>query len=162
MKTPDRDARRNDPLAGDEPPDALDLLIAEVRVAVDPGFSRQVMSRLPEASALGRRAARREWTIAGALAAVLVVLSAIVLAGAEGTEIGVATSIVDLVVATLAAGAGFLTASWRGLGEAVGAALDGSATAIFALGLAALAANGLLFLLRRRRRGAAARSRDQS
>ena len=65
------------------------------------------------------------------------------------------------MVATLAAGAGFLAASWRGLGAMVDAALDGSVTALLALGLAALAANGLLLLLLRRRRSAV-RSSDDS
>lgn len=46
MKTPDRDPRLDDPLAADEAPDALDRLIAEIRVPVATGFSRQVMSRV--------------------------------------------------------------------------------------------------------------------
>jgi hypothetical protein len=161
MKTPDRDPRLDDPSAADEAPDALDRLIAEIRVEVAPGFSRQVMSRLPEAVAHRQRSARREWAIAGALAAVLVAVAAVLVAGGGAAEPGVAVSVLDLVVATLAAGAGFLAASWRGLGQAVGAALDGSVTALVALGLAALAANGLLVLLLRRRR-AAARSSNRS
>ena len=159
MKTGDREPRIED-LGADEAPDALDRLLAEVRVPVDPAFSRQVMSRLPDADWRPRRSARREWAIAAALAACSL-LAAVLVTGGEAAEPGVGASIVDLVVATLAAGAGFLAASWRGIGETVDAALDGSVTALVALGLAALAANGLLFLLLRRRR-APVRSRDDS
>jgi len=149
--TPDADLDRE----LDPAPDALDRLLAEMRVPVAQDFSRQVMDRLPEPSWGRRRGSAREWAVAAGLAAVLVVLAAALLAGGAGSDTGVATSVLDLLIATLAAGAGFLAASWRGLGEAIGAALDGSATALAALGLAALAANGLLFLLVRRRRAAA-------
>jgi hypothetical protein len=143
----------------DDAPDALDRLIAELRVPVDRDFTRQVMSRLGEARADRARASRREWAVASGLAAALVLLAAMLVAGGDGAQGGVVGSTVDLVMATLAAGAGFLEASWRGIGEAVTAALDGSVTALVALGLAALAANGLLFLVLRRRR-AAQRSTD--
>jgi hypothetical protein len=159
MSTGDRDARPDDPRRLEEAPDVLDRLLAELRVPVAPGFTRQVMSRLPERAPRRERAWGREWTIAAAIAAVLIALAAVVLAGGESGAPGVATSIVDLVVATFAAGAGFLAASWRGLGATVNAALDGSASALLALGLAALAANALLFVLVRRRR-AAAKSKD--
>jgi hypothetical protein len=143
MKTTDRDPNAEAALAAEEAPDALDRLLAEIRVPVAEGFSRQVMSRLPAARPRRERAVVREWALAGALA--------------------VAGSILDLAVATLAAGAGFLAASWRGLGQTVTAALDGSASALVALGLLTLAVNGLLLLLLRRRRAAStARSRDPS
>ncbi|HVR27941.1 MAG TPA: hypothetical protein VMS86_00275 [Thermoanaerobaculia bacterium] len=144
----------------DDTPDALDRLLAEVRVPVREGFTRQVMSRLPESRTPPRRVVSREWAVAAGLAAVLVAVAAVLLAGGDGTGADVAASVVDLIAATLAAGAGFLAASWRGLGETIGAALDGSVTALAALGLAALAANGLLFLLLRRRR--AERTVDKS
>jgi len=159
MKTGDNG--RIDELALDEAPDALDRLLAEARVAVDPGFTRQVMSRLPETTwsqAIGgtrdtspTRSARREWAIAAAVAAFLVVAASVLVTGGEAAQPGVGTSIVHLLVSTLAAGAGFLAASWRGLGVMVNAALDGSWSALLALGLAALFANGLLVLLLRRR-----------
>jgi len=162
MKTGDNG--RIDELALDEAPDALDRLLAEARVAVDPGFTRQVMSRLPETTWNQRqaiagsrdtsptRSARREWAIAAAVAAFLVVAASVLVTGGEAAQPGVGTSIVHLLVSTLAAGAGFLAASWRGLGVMVNAALDGSWSALLALGLAALFANGLLVLLLRRRR----------
>ena len=159
MKTTDLDLTSGDS-AADETPDALDRLLAEARVPVRAGFSRQVMSRLPEAGLRRHRAASREWAVAAGLAAALVAVAAFLLSGGDGAGAGVAASVLDLVAATLAAGAGFLAASWRGLGETIGAALDGSATALVALGLAALAANGLLFLLLRRRR--AERTADKS
>jgi hypothetical protein len=164
MKTTDRDPRAEAPFAAeDEAPDALDRLLAEIRVPVAAGFSRQVMSRLPADLPRRERKAHREWAVAGALAAALIVIAAVLVAGTESSQGGIAGSIVDLAVATLAAGAGFLAASWRGLGQTVAAALDGSATALVTLGLLTLAANGLLFLLLRRRRAAsAARSRHRS
>ena len=151
------DKGRLDELAMDEAPDqdapdALDRLLAEARVAVDPAFTRQVMSRLPEPEWTPSRSVRREWAIAAAVAAFLLVAAAVLVTGGEAAEPGVGTSIVHLVVSTLAAGAGFLAASWRGLGVVVNAALDGSWSALLALGLAALCANGLLIVLLRRRR----------
>src|SRR3990172_7862879 len=116
MKTTDRDARIDGALAAEEPPDALDRLIAEIRVPVAPGFSLEVMSRLPASRPRRERAVLREWRIARPLAAVLAALAAVLVAGGEGSELGVAASVVDLAAAPLAAGAGFLAASWRGLG----------------------------------------------
>jgi hypothetical protein len=160
MSTRDREFNSED-LGADDAPDALDRLLAESRVAVDPGFSRQVMSRLPEVAWRRQRAAKREWAIAAAVAALLLVVAAVLVTGGDAAQPGVGTSIVDLLVATVSAGAGFLAASWRGIGAAVNEALDGSVGALLALGLAALAANALLFLLIRRRR-VAARSDDES
>jgi hypothetical protein len=155
--------RDHQPLDPEETPDALDRLLGELRVEVRSGFSTQVMARLPEPSWRARRSASREWAVAAALAVLLVAVAAFLLSGGGAADQGVATSVVDLLVATLAAGAGFLAASWAGLGAAVDAALGGSVTALVALGLAALAANGLLLLLIRRRRAAAAeRVRDDS
>ena len=169
MKT---DNGRIDEPVLEEAPDALDRLLAEARVAVDPAFTRQVMSRLPEATwspktanagaagALPGRSARREWAIAAAVAAFLIVAASVLVTGGEAAEPGVGTSIVHLLVSTLAAGAGFLAASWHGLGTMVNAALDGSWSALLALGLAALFANGLLFVLLRRRRAAVKSGND--
>ena len=159
MKTGDKG--RLDELAMDDAPDSLDRLLAESRVAVDPAFTRQVMSRLPEPAWKPSHSARREWAIAAAVAAFLLVAAAVLVTGGEAAEPGVGTSIVHLLVSTLAAGAGFLAASWRGLGVMVNAALDGSWSAILALGLAALFANGLLVVLLRRRR-ATVKSVDRS
>ena len=155
MNTGDR-GHQSEPAMDDAPdqntPDALDRLLAEARVAVDPAFARRVMSRLPAAEWSVGRSARREWAIAAAVAAFLIVAAAVLVTGGEAAEPGVGTSIVHLAISTLAAGAGFLAASWRGLGVMVNAALDGSWSAILALGLAALFANGLLVVLLRRRR----------
>ena len=160
MNTGDREPRIED-LGADDSPDALDRLLDEIRVPVDPAFARQVMSRLPDADWRPRRSARHEWAIAAALVAMLATIAAVLVTSGEASASGVGASIVDLVVATVSAGAGFLAASWRGIGVAVDAALDGSVSALVALGLAALAANGLLLLLLRRRRSPV-RSRDDS
>ena len=160
MKTGEREpgSKRS---ALDDSPDALDRLLAEIRVPVDPAFSRQVMSRLPDAdwrpTAIGCAASGRSprrWSPCSPPSPPCSSAAAM----ARGA--GVGTSIVDLVVTTVAAGAGFLAASWRGLGTMVDAALDGSVTALLALGLAALAANGLLLLLLRRRRSAVRSNND--
>jgi hypothetical protein len=174
MKTTDRDLASPGAQDADEAPDALDRLLAEARVPVAEGFTRQVMSGLPEPDWRSRepsrarepygvrRSARGEWAIAAGLAAALIAVAAAVLAGSTGTASGVAGSVLDLLAATLSAGAGFVAASWRGLGQAVDAALDGSPTALAVLGLAVLAANVLLVLLLRRRRRATARTTDES
>jgi hypothetical protein len=139
MKTmdPDLDLHHDGELDG--APDALDRLLAQARVPVREGFTRQVMSALRTDGAARRGRARWEWAAAAGVAAALVAIAAVLLAGAD-TGSSVATSVLDLLAATLAAGAGFLAASWRGLGAAIGAALDGSVTAIAGLGLAALGA----------------------
>jgi hypothetical protein len=160
MSTGDREPRIED-LAAMDTPDALDRLLAEIRVPVDAAFTRKVMSRLPDAAWQRRRSRSREWLIAAALVAVLGIAAAVLVTGGDGAAPGVGSSIVELVVATVSAGAGFLAASWRGLGATVNAALDGSVSALLALGLMALAANGLLFVLLRRRR-APERSRHDS
>jgi hypothetical protein len=151
MSTADRDPRIEDLVAMDTP-DALDRLLAEIRVPVDAAFTRRVMSRLPDAAWQRRRSRSREWVIAAALVGLLGITAAVLVTGGDASAPGVGTSIVELVVATVSAGAGFLAASWRGIGAAVDAALDGSISALLALGLMALAANGLLFVLLRRRR----------
>jgi hypothetical protein len=157
----DRDLQRErHPDEPDATPDALDRLLGELRVEVRSGFAMEVMARLPEPAWRPRRSASREWVLAAVLAAVLVAVAALLLSSG-GSEQGVGTSVIDLLVATLLAGAGFLAASWGGIGATVDAALDGSIGALVALGLAAVAANGLLVLLLRRRR-AAARARDDS
>lgn len=160
MKTGDREPRIEE-LGADDSPDALDRLLNEIRVPVDPAFSRQVMSRLPDTDWRPRRSAHREWAIAAALVAMLAAIAAVLVTNGEASAPGVGSSIVDLVVATVSAGAGFLAASWRGIGTMVDAALDGSVSALVALGLAALAANGLLLVLLRRRRSPV-RSSDDS
>ena len=55
----------------------------------------------------------------------------------------------EKAAAALLSGAGLLSASWRGVGLALGEALDLPAQVVFGLGVLAL--NALLFLLLRRR-----------
>jgi hypothetical protein len=151
MSTGDREPRIED-FAAMDTPDALDRLLAEIRVPVGADFTRAVMSRLPDAAWRRRRSRGREWAIAAGLVAMLVTAAAVLVTSGDASAPGVGASIVELVVATVSAGAGFLAASWRGIGAAVDAALDGSVGALLALGLMALAANGLLFVLLRRHR----------
>ncbi|MEE2775861.1 MAG: hypothetical protein VYE73_03745 [Acidobacteriota bacterium] len=137
----------------EEPLEALDHLLAQARVGVQKDFSRRVMEVLPDAP-WGHRTSR-SWLWVAAVAAGLVLGATLLLAGDVGGS--PAGAIADLFVTTLSAGAGFLAASWSGIGSTVDAALGGSLRAILGLGAAAAGAYGLLFGLVRRRRRAVAR-----
>lgn len=134
---------------GEQPLEPLDRLLAEDRVPVREGFSTQVMSSLPKAS--WQSQSSRPWLWVAALVAAFALGGTLLLGtgGVGGSPIG---AVADLLVTTLTAGAGFLTASWSGIGTVVDAALGGSTAAILGLGAAALAAYALLFGLLRRRR----------
>lgn len=119
------------------------------------GLQRRVMSRLPPAGWEAR--SRRAWKVPVALLALMVTLSVVLVGtGAEtaSSTVSVIAGLVDAAVAAVAAGAGVIGASWRGLGMALGEVLAGSVieTGLFALGVVSL--NLLLVLLvRRARRG---------
>lgn len=139
----------------EEAADALDRLLVVARVPVREGFAREVMERLPETP--WRRRRKREWAMVASMGAFLAAVAAYLFASGEAPRVGFLAALVELAVATLGAGAGFLAASWRSLGQAVDAALEGSVATLVGLGIAVLAAYALLFLLLRRRRPAARR-----
>ena len=131
-----------------EPLEALDHLLAQARVPVREDFSRQVMAALPVAPWQRQASKSRLW-VAALVAAFT--LGSVLLLGA-GSGRGPVSAVAELFVTTLTAGAGFLAASWGGIGSAVDAALGGSPVAIVGLGAATAAAYFLLFALARRRR----------
>jgi hypothetical protein len=138
---------------------ALDAKLSAARIAVRPGFAREVMAALEPAPWEARTP--RVWRLPIALLVALGVASATLfgLGGAELAPVGGAgaalLAIADLFRAALVAGSGLAAASWQGVGSAVGAWLGDS----FANWTAALVLTGgvhfLLYRLLRSRRPAA-------
>ena len=137
----------------------LERLVAELaaaRVAARPGFTAEVMATLPvrPAWAAGARVLGG-WRVAAAALAVLAVAASVLLGvGSEGVAgsvpaLGALAAVAEFAAAAVLSGAGLLSASWRGIGVALGEVLDLRAQVVFGLGVIAL--NGLLFLLLRRR-----------
>jgi hypothetical protein len=124
------------------------------RVQARPAFAATVMAALPATPAW---AERRVGGYRGALAALAALAAAATLLfglgstrlGAAGAVLGAARAVGDFAVAATLSGAGLLAASWRGVGLALGAALDVPERVVFGLGVVGL--NVLLFLLLRRR-----------
>jgi hypothetical protein len=132
----------------------VDALLASARVVARPGFAREVMAALPATAPWqGRRV--QGWRSALLALAALVVL-AIGFLGFGGSRLAPASpalaaarAVADFGAAAALSGAGLLAASWRGVGLALGNALDLPAQLVFALGV--LAVNALLLVLLRRR-----------
>jgi len=127
----------------------LNKLLADYRIPVLPGFSERVMSSLPDAPWVrGWKSWRASVAALAALAAIAMALMMAGVPAAEGSPL-VATlgAMADFVVAAVLSGAGLLSASWRGVGHAVGDALGVPEQVVFGIGLVAL--NGLLFLMLR-------------
>jgi hypothetical protein len=130
--------------------------LAAARVSARPGFAQAVMASLPPNPAWAQR---RVGGLRGAVAALLALAAAATLLlgagsarlGAAGAALGAARAVADFAVAATLSGAGLLAASWRGVGMALGAALDVPERVVFGLGVIGL--NALLFLLLRRRSG---------
>lgn len=137
--------------------------LAAARVAARPGFAAEVMAALPAEPAWARDSWARGagarvvggWRAAVAALAVLVVAASALLGlGSESVgrsvpALGALAAVGEFAAAALLSGAGLLSASWRGVGLALGEALDLPAQLVFGIGVIAL--NGLLFLLLRRR-----------
>ena len=149
--------------AGDETPELarerrrlgrLHAELAAARVTARPGFARSVMAALPANPAW---ADRRVHGLKTAVAALLALAAAATVLlgigsfrlGPAGAVLGAARAVADFAVAATLSGAGLLAASWRGLGLALGEALDVPERVVFGFGVVAL--NALLFLLLRRR-----------
>ncbi len=105
--------------------------LAAARVAVRPGFSREVLAALEPAPWEAKT--MRAWRIplallalVGGASAALLGLGAAELDPRAGTT-GALAVLVDLLRAAFVAGSGLAAASWQGLGSAIGAWLGGSA-----------------------------------
>jgi hypothetical protein len=131
--------------------------LAAARVTAREGFGGEVMAALPADPAWSRAGRRGLGGLKGAVAALaLLAVATTVLLGVGSESVGEAVpalgalaAVGELAAAAALSGAGLLSASWRGLGLALGEALDLPAQVVFGLGVAAL--NGLLLLLLRRR-----------
>jgi hypothetical protein len=136
---------------------ALDKLLTESRIPVHRSFHDDVMSALPTAG--WESSHPRSWVAAVIVAALLGITGAALLgtsaARLEPTApfVGAIMAVVDLFRSTAVAGAGLLTASWKGLGLAFQELLAGSVWNLIAVGLLVFGLDFLLIrlLLRRNR-----------
>ena len=134
--------------AGEE---CVAALLARESIEVRDGFAGVVMANLPETS--WTRPARAPWGVAAAVVVVLGVSAALLLGSSSESALfgGLLASVGDLLAVSLAAGAGFLSASWGGLRTTATEALQGSPTSLAVLASMAIGAAGLLYSLLRRR-----------
>ncbi|HEV8630858.1 MAG TPA: hypothetical protein VGV61_11110 [Thermoanaerobaculia bacterium] len=161
MDPRDPDPQAHDPrphvgTAGDEDDRQLarlDALLASDRVMARPGFARQVMAALPaRAPWADRRVQGWRSSLLALAALVALALGFLGIGGARlapaSPALAAARAVADFGMAAALSGAGLLAASWRGVGMALGAALDLPAQVVFGLGV--LAVNALLLVLLRR------------
>ena len=145
----------------------LSECLAADRVSVREGFAAAVMAALPAAGWEARSPHTWRWPVAillllGSASAALVGLSAADLAP-QGPLAAALSAITDLLGSAVLAGAGLLTASWRGLGFGLAELLAGSRSALLALALGVVGLNLLLWrLLRHPARAARAARRTTS
>ncbi len=130
---------------------ALHSELAAGRVAVREGFREGVMDALPSAS--WEPVGHQRWSLAAAAAAVLVVVSGLLLSlgGAPATGTGLLGALGDFFRTTAIAGVGLLGASWRGLGLTLQKGLESSPATVALFGLGVVVLNVLFFRLLRRR-----------
>lgn len=140
----------------------LDPLLVEHRLEPRAGFKQSVMTNLRPAGWEARHPST--WRFAVALLVVLAG-SAAALVGIgsarmsrDGAFLGALGAVADLFQSAALAGAGLLSASWRGLGLTLGQAVESSRLTLAALVLAVVCANGLFWMLRRGMRRAAAQA----
>lgn len=139
----------------------LHALLEESKIEVRPEFKAEVLAALPAAGWAARHP--QTWWIAamvlallGGAAALLTGLSAAQLEPASPFVAAIA-AVGDLLASSVAAGAGLIGASWRGIGLAVSEWLGGSVPNAIAFGVLVVSVNLLLVRrLRRRARPAAA------
>jgi hypothetical protein len=161
------DLRRLEAAAGDSEEIAetrrqlarMQQLLAESRIGVRPDFASRVMTSLPP-TGWSTRSVRSWWAAAvviallGGSAALLTGLSAAQLEPASPFLAAMA-AVGDMVGSSLAAGAGLIGASWRGIGLAMGEWLGASWPNAIAFGVLLVGVN--LLLVRQLRRGRKAR-----
>lgn len=138
----------------------LDQLIAGEPILVRSSFRQEIMASLPAAGWEGRSPRAWAWPVAAMLA---LGVAASALLGASSTRMAPGASFLtalaavgDLFFTGMLAGAGLLSASWRGFGLVLDRALTPSSTAAFTL--LVVSVDVLLVSLVFRRRRARARS----
>ena len=135
----------------------LDSLLRGARIPVREGFKEGVMASLPASPAWSKAPTREpaiRWALPVAAMAVFAFGAMALLSGTSGSGHILATggAILDLFTFAMMAGAGLFTASWSGLGAAVGSLLAGDPGSLMGFGVLVLFANLLFFSVLRRRR----------
>lgn len=141
----------------------LDGLLQQESVPVRAGFVGEVMAALPDVDWARHRSA--PWAAAVAATMLLGLAAALLLGRSSEASLvtGLLASVGNLLAVSLAAGAGFLGASWGGLRTLAGEAMQGSPVSLALLaGMAAVFAGTLYSLLRRRAARVSIDSRDRS
>lgn len=135
-------------------------LLAESRIAVRPDFRTAVMAALPPAGWESRHPRTWSFPLAACFLLATFAASGVVFvlgggsasgAGAGSSLLGAAVAIGNLLQAAVLAGAGLLTATWKGFGLAIGEALS-SPLRMILFGAVVLGLNLLLISLLRRRK----------
>ncbi|HEV7667813.1 MAG TPA: hypothetical protein VGS22_04770 [Thermoanaerobaculia bacterium] len=134
-------------------------LLAESRISVRPDFRTAVMSALPPAGWESRHPRTWSFPLAACFLLATFGASAVVFflggssAGAGSSLLGAAVAIGNLLEAAVLAGAGLLTATWKGFGLAIGETLS-SPLRMILFGAVVAGLNLLLISLVRRRKEA--------
>ena len=134
---------------------ALSNLLQRSSVPVRPDFRQQVMSSLPSAGWESR--SPRTWAFPAAVFVLLAGVAAFTMGGRSphSSLLSALAAVAGMFRASAVAGAGLISASWKGLGMAFAATLS-SPMSLGAFGIFVLCVNLVLVsLLRRRRAGAA-------
>lgn len=134
---------------------SLDRTLAASRVEVDEELAEEVMAALPT---VGWESSHpKSWIAALAIVALLGAAAAAVMGSTAARLepaapfLAAVVAVFDLFRSSVLAGAGLLTASWSGLGIALGSLLETSKWNLAAFGVLVVALNVLLFRLVRRR-----------
>jgi len=134
---------------------AFERLLQRSAVPVRPDFADAVMAALPPAGWEAR--SPRTWRFPLAVAAMLLMIAGLLVAGSSAAPSGLAAlgAVGGMIRATALAGAGLLGASWKGIGIVVEEVIS-SPVSLGAFGFLVLCLNLLLVSLLRRRRPSAA------
>jgi predicted anti-sigma-YlaC factor YlaD len=134
---------------------AFERLLQRSAVPVRPDFADAVMAALPPAGWEAR--SPRTWRFPLAVAAMLMMIAGLLVAGSSAAPSGLAAlgAVGGMIRATALAGAGLLGASWKGIGIVVEEVIS-SPVSLGAFGFLVLCLNLLLVSLLRRRRPSAA------
>ncbi len=144
--------------------EALDALLRESRISVQPGFRDRVMGLLPVAAWERRLGTRRlpAWVLPAAMTGALTLGAVLVLAwsgagAADSHPLGIGLAVFDFLGTTALAGAGLLYATWRGAGMGFAELFADSPLNLLAL-VAMVVFLDLLFVALLRRRGPVAQA----